>query len=168
MAKARSREENKRLREMYERCGPEFRARAAQFCRDSADVDDVVQETLVVAVERGVLGLPEPKFRVWMRRALRLVALRQNRREAGRRNTLERFKSQRPPGEAVAPESPEARCAALIAETCDLSERERTIMHEHYLEGRTFVDIGRRMGMPAATVRTVHRRTLAKMRAALA
>ncbi|MEM7202100.1 MAG: sigma-70 family RNA polymerase sigma factor [Planctomycetota bacterium] len=132
---------------------------------DASDVDDVVQEARLTALERRPVRLDAPK--AWLGVVARNLALRR-RRGQKRRQQREQLAA-----------SPEAlRSPAELAERVDaqrrvsqavvqLPEPVRSAVLLRYYEGLNATAIGARLGIPAATVRTRLRRGIQELRVAL-
>lgn len=139
------------------------RALARRLVADPGEAEDLAQDTLLVALRRGAEA--GPPSRAWLAGVLRNLAL-MRRRTAGRRRrreesappTLERF----PDAERLAQRLEAQR--ALSALVSELPEPLRTTVLLRYYEGLDATRIGRRLDVPAATVRTRLKRAVDVLR----
>jgi RNA polymerase sigma factor (sigma-70 family) len=139
-----------------------IRGLALQLVRDSARADDLVQETLLAALERK----PHQgrSLRPWLRRVL------QNRFALGRRSEARRQAREEDgatpealPSSTELVENAEAH-ALLVQALTKLREPHRTALLLRYFEGKTPQEIARSQGMPTATVRSHLKRGLDELR----
>jgi RNA polymerase sigma-70 factor (ECF subfamily) len=152
---------------------PVLRAVAARILRVSvshADVDDCVAETFRRMVEGRARLRPGEPLAPWATGIARHVALdlvRQRRRQAPE------------PGDAPAPEladpgpSPEEsaeqaqRLASLRRALAEIDDGPRQALLAFHVEGLSYVEIGRRLGVPMGTVATWISRSRKTLGAAL-
>ena len=143
--------------------GERLRALACDLVRGAADVDDLVQETWLRALQapRRVGFSP----RAWLAGLVRNVA-RERRRAEARRSTHERAA---PP--APAPADDPAEVAArfdllrrLLSFIDAMAEPQRTTLIRRYVDGLEPAEIARRDGIPDATVRSRIKRGLDELR----
>ena len=139
-------------------------SRLVPFARSvvgDADAEDAVQDALVVAWSK-LGGLAEPAaFRVWVLRILGRLCFRRAR--FGRR-----FRSLVGLPEPTDP-APEAAHEAVDVERTlrVLAPRQRAVMHLTVVEGMSDSEIGRAMGIDAASVRSHRRRARERLRQVL-
>ncbi|QDU65333.1 RNA polymerase sigma factor [Engelhardtia mirabilis] len=132
---------------------------------DAHAADDLVQETLVAALQRpGPVGIPR---RPWLRAVARHLAARRFRGEA-RRAERERAvaREEALPGSSELVEQAEI-AEQVVAATRALPEPFRRTILLRFLEGLEPEEIARREGKPADTVRWRVRRGLELLRAEL-
>ncbi len=138
------------------------RALARSLLRDPADVDDLVQETLARALERG------PRRReallAWLRTVVRNLAFKGYRGRA-RRERRERDAA-RPEGLPGVDDlfAREAALRDLTAAVLDLPEQAREVVMLRYYEGLSPQAIAERLGIESGTVRMRLHRALVALR----
>jgi len=129
-----------------------------------ADAEDVVQETLLTALEKP----PAPgNLRAWLGKVARNVALmrHRSRSRAMRRELLARRGDAPPsPLEIAARLELERRIVDAVTE---LNEPYRSTLVLHFYDGLAPIEIARHLGIPAPTVRVRLKRALGKLRARL-
>jgi RNA polymerase sigma-70 factor (ECF subfamily) len=141
-----------------------IRRLALGIVADSSTADDVVQETLVAAVERPPrAGVP---LAPWLARVARNVAWKLRRGDArrGRRESL----SARP--DAVPADESLARAEAyrlVVDAVAALDAPYRDVVLMRYFDGIETSDIAARLGVPVETVRTRLKRAHAMLRSRL-
>ncbi len=126
-----------------------------------ADAEDAVQDALVVAWSK-LGGLAEPAaFRAWVLRILGRMCFRRAR--FGRR-----FRSLVGLPEPTDPAPETAREVFDVERTLRvLAPRQRAVMHLTVVEGMSDSEIGRAMGIDAASVRSHRRRARERLRQVL-
>lgn len=141
-----------------------LRSLARGLVNCEADAEDVVQETLLTALERP----PAPgNLRGWLGKVARNVAFmrHRSRQRAARRELLAARGDAPPtPAEISARLEIERQVVDAVAE---LAEPYRSTLILHFYDGLAPVEIARHLGIPAATVRVRLKRALAKVRARL-
>lgn len=155
------------LREAFERFRehePHIRKIVQRILRDSAQADDVIQETYVVALANGA-AVRDP--RRWLTRVARNFALLARRRES-RRTRNEQAAPRREPAGPVdsAIADAEARLRVFRA-LRRLPALDRNLLSLRYAEKTNFLDIGLRLGMSAEAARSRVRRALDALREAV-
>ena len=132
---------------------------------DAADLDDLLQDTRVAALEMAPPQLHSPK--AWLRTVACNLASRRRRGQQRQRRREEL---------AAKPErvrSTDELCERVDAQrrvsqaVLDLPEPLRAAVLLRYYEGLNATEIGERLGVPAATIRTRLRRGIQQVRAAL-
>lgn len=142
-----------------------LRGLALRLVRDDAGADDVVQETMVAALERPPeAGVP---VRPWLARVARNFALRRLRGE-GRRERREAAahvqETPRSPAETVA----QAECFREVVDAVlALDPPYRDVVLQRFFDGLETAEVARRLGIPEETARTRLKRALAMLRARL-
>ena len=139
------------------------RALARSLIRDEAAVDDVVQETLMRALDKG------PRRRealpAWLRTVVRNIAykrLRSKSRREYREEVAARSEVLPPTADLVVRGS---ALQDLTSAVLDLPEHARQAVFMRYFEGLSPTEIGERLGLPSGTVRMrLHRAILALRR----
>jgi RNA polymerase sigma-70 factor (ECF subfamily) len=147
---------------------PFLRRLAQRLVRDEATALDLVQETLLRAMEVPVpAALESGLLPNWLARILRNRAIDRSRRNTSRRNREQA---------AANPEAIDAGPSALerlevsrsvIAAVLALEEPYRGVVLESFYEERSPAEIAARRGVPASTVRAQLSRALAQLRGRL-
>lgn len=138
---------------------------ARHLVRDVDRADDLAQETWVAALHSGLGGVRD--VRRWLAAILRnrlRMGRRSERREAARRSAIGEPATAEPSADVVA-RLQEQRL--LLAAVDALGEPLRSTLLLRHVDGLPPREIGRRLGVPVATVRTRLKRALAKLRADL-
>jgi RNA polymerase sigma-70 factor (ECF subfamily) len=134
------------------------------------DEDDLVQETVLAAWKANPHSSPERPLRPWLAAVARNRA-RMNARARTRREQRETEGAAAvTPSAAVRPDDELARIRALQAVGAaldELSELDRRIIIRRFVDEENATEIGERLGIPAATVRSRLRRALAQLRGSL-
>ncbi|MCY1071353.1 sigma-70 family RNA polymerase sigma factor [Nannocystis sp. RBIL2] len=135
---------------------------AQVLARDGDEADDLVQEALVAAWRRGPNS--EGSLRPWLATVVRnlfRMRLRADARRERREQTIE--------GPTSAPD-PDCELERLMVLKILLSEIEalpaddQRILMRRFFAGEQAVDIGRELGVPAATIRSRLNRSLKRLR----
>lgn len=139
-----------------------LRRLAARLTRDPSEADDLVQETVLVALA----SRPSERspFNAWLARVLRNLAAglgRQDDARKRRERSVARREAALPHDEIVAAVDLQRRLAQRVLE---LPEPYRTAVLLRYYEELSAADIARRLDVPAATVRSRVLRGLALLR----
>ena len=141
-----------------------LRALARSLLRSEADAEDVVQQTLLTAMERP----PAPgNLRAWLATVTRNFArMTYRRRERARRREFAaaRAESAPSPAEIAARMEMERRVVDAVH---DLEEPYRSTLILHFYDGMQPTEIARHLGVPASTVRVRLKRGLDRIRARL-
>jgi RNA polymerase sigma-70 factor (ECF subfamily) len=135
---------------------------ASRLVRDPGTADDVVQETMLRALDRP----PEPRqgIRAWLAAVARNAA-RMTRRAEARRAARERAAAR--PESVVTPEGVREREAArreVVAAVLRLGEPHRDVVLLRFYEGLPPREAAARLGLPVETVRTRTRRAIERLR----
>jgi RNA polymerase sigma-70 factor (ECF subfamily) len=155
------------LDRLLRRHHPELARLLWRFARNSADLDDLVQETFLRVLRALPRWRPDQPFLHWLRRIAVNVGRDHYRRDATRRRwTTEPLRPADDNTDAASPNAPApeaadpapdpaARAAAAeIKAALDLlPPDERTLLTLHHLEGWDFATIGRHLGWPSALTR---------------
>ena len=151
------------LDRLLRRHHPELARLLWRFARNSADLDDLVQETFLRVLRGLPRWHPDQPFLHWLRRIAVNVGRDHYRRDATRRRwTTEPIRpsseasNATPSFEAADPApDPAARAAAAeVKAALDLlPPDDRTLLTLHHLEGWDFATIGRHLGWPSALTR---------------
>ena len=141
------------------------RALALRLVRDAAQADDLVQETLLAALDRR--PRTDRPLEPWLRRVLANRVALWRRGEHRRRTREARWVSEEalPSGDELL-ERAELQ-AAIAQAVAKLREPYRSVLLLRYYEGLEPVEIARRRGAPAATVRSQLKRGLDELRSTL-
>jgi len=154
---------------LFRRCGPTLRQFAASLGLEPGTAEDLVQETLVTAVQRATAFDPSRTLLPWLKGILARKAAR-HARDAARRN--------RRAGEAAAVVGPmttepadalaEAELRRAVAHAlADLPDRYAAPLRLHLLEGHSPREVAEELGIPRATVRVQLHRGLEMLRRVL-
>jgi RNA polymerase sigma-70 factor (ECF subfamily) len=147
------------LRELCERHRGDVARVAFRVIGPSADLEDVVQESLVQIYRSLPSYRGDSKFSTWLYRVVTNVARMHVRRERSRPNLNSEHKaaidylpaqSGRPDAAAERNE----RLDALYRHLAALSEKKRTVLALHDLAGVSATEIAEIVGAPVLTVRT--------------
>jgi RNA polymerase sigma-70 factor (ECF subfamily) len=134
------------------------------------DEDDLVQETVLAAWKANPQTAPDRPLRPWLAAVARNRA-RMNARARSRREQREHEGAAAvTPSAAPRPDDELARISALQAVAAaldELPELDRRIIIRRFVDEENATQIGERLGIPAATVRSRLRRALAQLRASL-
>jgi RNA polymerase sigma-70 factor (ECF subfamily) len=149
------------LAELYEAYREPLRRYALRLARDAGRAEDLVQETFLRALPHGALldGLATHQRRAWLYRVLKNVFLDQQRRAQRMDAILRRL------AELAAVDDPPVVDAAAYALIEAAPAQHRDILVRRYILGRTSQQIGRELGLPAATVRSRLRLAIGWLRA---
>ncbi|HVI02521.1 MAG TPA: sigma-70 family RNA polymerase sigma factor [Enhygromyxa sp.] len=134
------------------------------------DEDDLVQETVLAAWKSNPEVAHDRPLRPWLgavaRNRARMNARARSRREQREHAAAEVITpsaAQRPDDELARVRALQAVCAALD----ELPELDRRIIIRRFVDEENATQIGERLGIPAATVRSRLRRSLAQLRSTL-
>ena len=141
-----------------------LRGLARALTADAADADDVVQDTLMAALERSE---PPRKPRGWLSAVLRNRVARRRRAEV--REKRRRLRAARPEQMASADEVAQGlELQRLVVEAVlALKEPYRSTIFHRFYEGHTPAESARMLGVSVETVKTRLKRAIAKLRARL-
>lgn len=150
--------------ELYRRLAPRVRLYGLRHLRDPASADDLVQEVLLLTLERLRAGrVREPdRLASFVLGACRLVVWNQRRGRRRRAGLLDRH-----PGEFPYRTEPDLlrldldRLRECLAR---LAERERAVLVETFYEERPSAQIASRLGITPENVRTVRHRAFVRVR----
>ena len=138
------------IRDLYDEYEARLHRYALSLARDHDRADDLVQETMIRAMGNLVLlgQLNRYQRQAWMYRVLKNLFIDQERARQRREVLVERLARQTDPDSAPV--------AAMLARELmeQVPERYRDLLHKRYILGQTSVEIGRDLGIPAATVRS--------------
>ncbi|MCH9688647.1 MAG: sigma-70 family RNA polymerase sigma factor [Deltaproteobacteria bacterium] len=139
---------------------------ALRLAHDADEAQDLVQDTLVEAW-RDPPADTGRSLRPWLASVLR-NRLRMTRRGRERR---QRREAQAEDGREVAtPDDELARLevlSVLLSQLRELPSEDQAIVVRRFFEGQTAVEIGRALGVPAATIRSRSHRSLKRLKARL-
>ncbi len=144
---------------------PALLAVAARICRNAADAEDLVQETLVRALDHAASYQPGTRLRSWLVSVL--LNLFRDRCRSERRRPLHTVLEE---AELAAPEpepSPrwtEIGPTELRAALARLDEDARAVFELHELEGRSYIEIAATLRIANATVGSRLSRTRQKLK----
>ena len=117
---------------------------AYNLCNNPSDAEDIVQETFMKYLKKKPIFTNEEHEKAWLIRTT-LHRAADLRKAAARRNV--------PLEEALLASAPEPE-NQLLAAVRALPEKYGAVIHLHYYEGYSLKEIGKLLGLPAATVGT--------------
>ncbi len=138
---------------------------ARDLVRDSQSADDCAQDTWLQVLGNPVVGIESA--RGWLRRVLLRQAFRRGEESHRRRKREEQSVSPATSPSAVEVAGRDETRRVVVEELLALPEPYRAIILLRYFEGLTLREIAQRQAIPLETVRTRHRRGLAKLRETL-
>jgi RNA polymerase sigma factor (sigma-70 family) len=138
-----------------------LRALARRLIRDEHGAEDLVQDTLVVALENGIPAHRRPA--PWLAGILKNLVRMSIRTDARRRRREERTTPRAPADPADVAERLESQ-ERLLQAVRDLPEPYRATLVARYFDEMSAEDIAKGQGIPASTVRTRTLRGLALLR----
>jgi RNA polymerase sigma-70 factor (ECF subfamily) len=138
--------------------GPALRATGLRLCGNASEADELVQDTLARAWQSRTRFKPGTDARAWLFAILNNLfidkcrsRLRERRADVSAEDVQERVAAPEPEAQpAWAAISPEQLRAALDK----IPEEFRLVYQLHSLEGRSYIEIAERLGIPKATVGT--------------
>ncbi len=151
--------------ELCRRLGPRVRLYGRRHLRDAAAADDLVQEVLVLTLERLRAGrVREPdRLASFVLGACRLVVRNQRRGRRRREDLLGRFAPAFP--RETTPDALPLDGARLRDCLARLADRERTVLVLTFYAEQPSGEIAARLGTTAENVRTLRHRAFARLRA---
>lgn len=151
--------------ELCRRLGPRLRLYGLRHLRDGAAADDLVQEVLLLILERLRAGrVREPdRLASFALGACRLVVRNQRRGRRRREDLLDRFGGALP--SRVEPDIAGVDRHALRSCLDSLGPRDRTVLVLTFYMERTSADIARELALSPQNVRAVRHRALVRLRA---
>lgn len=150
--------------ELYRRFAPRVRLYGLKHLGDDAAAQDLVQQVLLVTIERlraGAVRQPE-QIASFILGTSHMIAT-SLRRTARRRETLDAQFGHRPPT-CPAPDAANLDQARLLDCLRALAERERTVLILSFYAERTAPQIGHELDLSAGAVRVVRHRALERLR----
>ncbi len=138
------------ITELYEEFSDGLYRYAVGLARDSDRADDLVQETFMRAMAHAQLlqRLHRHQRRAWLRRTLKNLFLDEQRARQRRQILVEQLMRQ---AQSTGYSFP----ITMLHELLDvIPERYRELLQQRYILGMTSEEIGRELGIPAATVRS--------------
>ena len=132
-------------------------ATAYNLCNNPSDAEDIVQETFMKYLKKKPIFANEEHEKAWLIRTT-LHRAADLRKAAARRNV--------PLEEALLASAPEPE-NQLLAAVRALPEKYGAVIHLHYYEGYSLKEIGKLLGLPAATVGTCLARGRERLRQSL-
>jgi RNA polymerase sigma-70 factor (ECF subfamily) len=150
--------------ELYRRFAPRVRLYGLRHLRDPHAAADLVQQVLVMTLERLREGrLREPgKLASFVLGTSRMVVMDQRRGAARREALLETWAER----DEAAPEvEPRVLEAERLAECLDaLAERDRAVLVASFYADQSAEEAGRELGIAPGNVRVIRHRALGKLR----
>ncbi len=150
--------------ELCRRLGPRIRLYGLRHLRDAGAADDLVQEVLVLTLERLRAGRVRDPDRLasFVLGACRLVVRNQRRGRRRREDLLGRFSSAFP--RQTTPDALPLDHARLRGCLARLAERERTVLVLTFYAEQPSAEIAARLGTTAENVRTLRHRAFGRLR----
>jgi len=138
------------IADLYEEFETRLRRYAMSLARDSDRADDLVQETFIRAwAHLELLGQLNPhQRRAWLYQVLKNLFLDGERARQRQQALVEQLTREAPIASYPSPEAMSPGLFELVP------ERYRGLLHQRYVLGMTSKEIGRELGIPAATVRS--------------
>ncbi len=150
--------------ELYRRLAPRVRLYGLRHLRDPHAAHDLVQQVLLMALERlraGKLREPE-KIASFVLGMCRMTVLEIRRGTWRRERLLETYGQA---AQAVAAPEPLALDAGRLAECLQaLAERERSVVSLTFLAEKPGDEVAKALGLSAGNVRVIRHRALGKLR----
>lgn len=154
--------------DLYQDYETALRRFARSLARDPHRGEDLVQETFLRAMANlELLGLlAEPQRRAWLFRTLKNLFLDQERARRREDALVEALQIDWLVRRGSRAERPLADPLAIVQDPFSLvPERFRDVVEKRYVQGLSSAEIGRQLGIPAATVRSRLYLALKEMRA---
>lgn len=154
--------------ELFRRFGHRIRLYGRRHLRNDAEADDLVQQVLVVVLERLRAGTVRDPAQLasFVLGTCRLIARGQRGGEVRRQRLLDRYG-----GDATAPVSAPASAALDVARLRHclerLTARERTVVVLTFYGDRSGDEIGAELGMTTGNVRVVRHRAVGRLQACM-
>ena len=150
--------------ELYRRLAPRVRLYGLRHLRDPQAAADLVQEVLLMTLERlraGRIREPE-RLGSFVLGMCRMVVRDQRRKSQRHQRLLSQFGDSLPVADAsVAPDLDRERLDSCLAR---LAERDRTVIVMAFGVERSAEEIGRELGISAAHIRVIRHRALVRLR----
>jgi RNA polymerase sigma-70 factor (ECF subfamily) len=138
------------IRDLYDEYEARLHRYAVSLAHDHDRADDLVQETLIRAMGNLILlrQLNRYQRQAWMYRVLKNLFIDQERSRQRQVVMVERLTRRA--------ELDSAPAAAMLArEVMEIvPERYREVLYKRYILGQTSEEMGRELGIPAATIRS--------------
>jgi RNA polymerase sigma-70 factor, ECF subfamily len=142
------------ISDLYDACAPKLQRHARYLASNGDEADDLVQDTFVRAMGHlsTLADLPPGKREAWLYRTLRNLFI-DRRRMYGREAKLQEAFTEHLSSELSANTAPVVWVSVpeILAR---VPERDRELLRLRYVTGMTSHEIGSRLGIPAATVRS--------------
>lgn len=154
--------------ELYARLAPRVRLYGLRHLRDAQSAADLVQQVLLMTIERlrdGKINEPD-RLISYVLGMCRMVVLDLQRGGRRRERILREFAGDVPVG--TEPPPPRLDVDRLDACLARLAERERAVLVLTFQSERSALDVGRELGLTAANVRVIRHRAVMRLRACLA
>lgn len=150
------------LAKVFDQAAPELWRIAAHLCRDRHDAEDAVQSTFLAAIESKDAWDGERPLLPWLV-GLLVNRVREQRRALARVVDASRLEVREGVDPATAAGERELG-VAFAAALGSVREPFRSVVEQHFVHGRSAVEIAAATGVPAATVRTRLHRGLEQLR----
>lgn len=150
--------------ELYARLAPRVRLYGLRHLRDEQAAADLVQQVLLMTIERlrgGKIREPE-RLASFVLGTCRMVVLDLKRGGRRRERVLGQFADDVPRADVA--DQPRLDTERLTACLDGLSERERSVLVLAFHSERTAVEVAQELGLTAANVRVIRHRALARLR----
>jgi RNA polymerase sigma-70 factor, ECF subfamily len=152
------------LESLYDEFAPAGYAFALQLTRDPDAAQDLVQSVFLRLARRPRFTILNP--RSFVLRCIYRAHVDLVRRDATRRQMLEKFAQEPGPCFRAKPEDDE-KIAELLEKLATLPEEQRVVVHLKTWEQRTFRQIAGILGIPANTAASRYRYAIDKLRDAM-
>jgi RNA polymerase sigma-70 factor (ECF subfamily) len=153
--------------ELYRRLAPRVRLYGLKHLRDGSAAADLVQDVLLMTLQRlraGEIREPE-RVASFVLGTSRQMVIDRRRGEARRQQILATFAEDLPRSEPPSPASLDIPRLRRCLER--LSERERTIVLLSFYDERQAADVGSEVGLSATNVRVIRHRSIERLRVCL-
>ena len=150
--------------ELYRRLAPRVRLYGLKHLRDAHAASDLVQQVLMIALERLRAGKLRDAERLvsFVFGTCRMTVLELRRTGARRERLLERYAEDLPVVDAAAsPRLDEARVAGCLER---LSERERSVLVMTFYDDQPAREVAESLGLTEGNVRVIRHRGLERLR----
>lgn len=167
VAAARGRPDSAAEAELYRRLAPRVRLYGLRHLRDRQAAADLVQQVLLVTLERlraGEVREPE-RIASFVLGACRMTVLEMRRGTRRREELLQNWSDPEEAFEAPAPLAldPDRLAACLEA----LPERERSVVVMSFFADKAADEVGAELGLTGGNVRVIRHRALGRLRACM-
>ncbi|SFR96746.1 RNA polymerase sigma-70 factor, ECF subfamily [Sphingomonas jatrophae] len=136
---------------------------ARSLTRDDAAAEDLVQQTLVRAIERSDSFRRDAALEPWLMALLHNLFVDGTRRVARERRAMDGLEGATPAGASLLPQEQQLYLDQIASRFDALPEEQRAVLHLVAIEGRTYAEVAGTLNLPIGTVMS----RLSRARAAL-